>query len=206
MNTLFTIGHSNHELASLLELLRQHGVKAVADVRSHPYSGRLPQFNKPVLEKACKTNGLQYVFLGRELGARREEPCCYVVGQARYELVAKTAAFAEGLQRVLKGLSKYRVALLCAEKDPLTCHRTILVCRQLRGQGFEIQHIHADRNLESHEAAEERLMRLAGLEQPSLFAPHADQVEQAYDWQAARIAYRENIPTPEEELQSTGTQ
>ena len=117
------------------------------------------------MEKACKANGLQYVFLGRDLGARREEQGCYVDGQARYDLVAKTAAFAEGLQRVLKGLANYRVALLCAENDTLTCHRTILVCRHLRGQGFAIQHIHADGSLESHEAAEERLSRLAGLDQ-----------------------------------------
>lgn len=205
MNPLFTIGHSNHELSALLELLRRHGVQAVADVRSQPYSGRLPQFNRPVLEKACKENGLQYVFLGRELGARRDEPECYVEGQARYDLVAKTAAFAEGLQRVLKGLAKYRVALLCAEKDPLTCHRTILVCRHLRGRGLAIEHIHANGSLESHDAAESRLLRLAGLAQPSLFAVHAEQVEQAYDWQAARIAYRENSETPEDQLQSTGT-
>src|SRR5437016_1901354 len=102
MNTLFTIGHSNHELSALLELSRQHGVGAVADVRSQPYSGRLPQFNRPGLEKACKENGREDVFLGRELGARREEQDCYVEGQARYDLVAKTAAFAKGLQRVLK--------------------------------------------------------------------------------------------------------
>ena len=205
MNPLFTIGHSNHELSALLELLRRPGVQAVADVRSQPYSGRLPHFNQPVLEKACEENGLQYVFLGRELGARREEPCCYVDGQARYELVAKTAAFAEGLQRVLKGLAKYRVALLCAEKDPLTCHRTILVCRHLRGQGFPIQHIHADGSLESHEAAEERLLRLAGLGQPSLFATRSEQIEQAYEWQGARIAYRGHSSEPEEELQSKDT-
>ncbi len=205
MNTLFTIGHSNHELSALVGLLRQHGIGAVADVRSQPYSGRLPQFNRPVLEQALKENGLEYVFLGRELGARRDEPHCYADGQARYELVAKTPAFSKGLQRVLKGLAQYRVALLCAEKDPLTCHRTILVCRQLRSQGFAIQHIHADGSLESHEAAEERLLKLAGLGEPSLFATHEQQVEQAYDWQGARIAYRQNSTVPEEEFQSTGT-
>jgi uncharacterized protein (DUF488 family) len=205
MNTLFTIGHSNHELSALLGLLRQHGVGAVADVRSQPYSGRLPQFNRPVLEKACKENGLQYVFLGRELGARREEPCCYVDGQARYDLVAKTEEFSKGLGRVRKGLAEYRVALLCAEKDPLTCHRTILVCRHLRGQGFAIQHILADGSLESHEAAEERLLRLAGLAQPSLFATRTEQVEQAYEWQGARIAHRGHSAEPEEEFQSKDT-
>jgi len=204
MNTLFTIGHSNHELTALLDLLRRHGVQGVVDVRSHPFSARFPQFSRPVLERALKQNGLQYVFLGRELGARREEPECYVEGQARYDLVAKTAAFAEGLQRVLKGLVKYRVALLCAEKDPLTCHRTILVCRHLRGHGFPIQHIHADGSLESHEQAEERLLKQLELGQPSLFATHEQQVAQAYDEQGLKIAYRQNAILPEDELQSAG--
>src|SRR5712692_1910478 len=162
MNTLFTIGHSNHSIEVLVELLRQHAVQAVADVRSRPYSGRFPQFNRPVLKRELKESGLRYVFLGLELGARREESCCYVEGQARYDLVAKTNAFAEGLDRVIKGLSRYRIALLCAEKDPLTCHRTILVCRHLRWKGFPIQHILADGTLELHEAAENRLLSLLG--------------------------------------------
>jgi len=205
MNTLFTVGHSNHELNVLVDLLRRHDVEAVADVRSHPFSTRLPQFNRPLLEAALKQHGIQYVFLGRELGARREERECYVDGQARYDLVAKTGAFAEGIERVLKGLEKYQLALLCAEKDPLTCHRTILVCRHLRCRGVSIQHILADGSLESHEAAEERLLQISGLDQPSLFASREEQIEQAYDWQAAKVAYREEHSTPETELHSTAT-
>ena len=162
MNTLFTIGHSNHEMGVLVELLGRHLVQVVADVRSQPYSARLPQFNRSALKLALRANGLQYVFLGHELGARRDEASCYVDGQARYDLVSKTDAFAEGLDRVLRGLRKYRIALLCAEMDPLTCHRTILVCRHLRGRGFPIQHILADGSLESHEAAENRLLGKLG--------------------------------------------
>ncbi len=204
MNTLFTIGHSNHEIAALVELLRRHAVQVVADVRSQPFSARFPHFNRSALKLALRANGLQYVFLGRELGARREEAWCYVEGQARYDLVAKTDAFAEGLDRVLKGLRKYCVALLCAEMDPLTCHRTILVCRHLRGRGFPIQHILADGSLESHEAAEDRLLEKLGKMQPSLFATHEQLVEQAYDEQGYKIAFRQTNPVSEEELQSTG--
>ena len=201
MNTLFTIGHSNHEVATLLKLLQRHGVQVVADVRSHPFSARLPQFNRPVLERCLAENGLRYVFLGRELGARREEPQCYVEGQARYDLITKTSAFAEGLRRMLTGLNHYRVAMMCAEKDPLTCHRTILICRQLRGNGFPIQHILEDGSLESNEAAEERLLRLVNEEHPSLFASHREQIEQAYERQGLKIAYRESDAEPTDELQ-----
>src|SRR5688500_10615354 len=107
-----------------------HKIAAVADVRSSPYSARLQQFNKPVLKNALEQVGIAYVFLGNELGARRSEQDCYVEGQARYDLIAKTPAFREGIARVLKGVEKYRMTLLCAEKDPITCHRTILVSRE----------------------------------------------------------------------------
>jgi uncharacterized protein (DUF488 family) len=194
VNALFTIGHSDHELATLVGLLRRHRVEVVADVRSQPYSARLPQFNKDLLERGLRENDIQYVFLGRELGARRDEPECYVDGVARYDLVAKTAAFANGLLRVCNGIGEYNVALLCAEKDPLTCHRTILVCRHLRGFGFPIHHIHADGYLESHEVAEERLLQITGDAEPFLFSSRQEQIERAYDRQGLKIAYRQNMP------------
>jgi uncharacterized protein (DUF488 family) len=200
-NTLFTIGHSDHELAKLVALLRQHRVAVAADVRSQPYSARLPQFNKELLERGLREQGLQYVFLGRELGARRDEPECYAAGQARYDLVAKTVAFAKGLQRVRTGLEKCSVALLCAEKDPLTCHRTILVCRHLRGPGISIQHIHEDGRLESHEAAEERLLQITGDAEPFMFSSRQEQIERAYDRQGLKIAFRQNAPDPEKQFQ-----
>jgi uncharacterized protein (DUF488 family) len=200
MNTLFTIGHSDHELATLVELLRRHKAEVVADVRSQPYSARFPQFNKELLERGLRENGVQYVFLGRELGARRDEAECYVDGLARYDLVAKTVTFAKGLDRVRNGLGKYNVALLCAEKDPLTCHRTILVCRHLRGLGFPIQHIHEDGSLESHEAAEERLLQITGDAEPFWFASRQNQIERAYDRQGLKIAYRQTTPAPEDEF------
>ena len=199
MNPRFTVGHSNHELDVLLDLLQRHRVEAVADVRSEPFSPHYPQFGRPVLERTLGQSGRQYVFVGRELGARREERECYVDGQARYDLAAKTPAFAEGLRRVISGLRRYRVALLCAEKDPLMCHRAILVCRHLRGGGFPIHHILADASLESHASAEERLLQLAGLAEPSLFASLSERIEEAYDLQGAKIAYREAaVPAPTE--------
>jgi uncharacterized protein (DUF488 family) len=200
MSTLFTIGHSDHELATLIGLLHQHRVEVVADVRSQPYSARFPQFNKELLERELQENSVQYVFLGRELGARRDEPECYVDGLARYDLVAKTAAFAKGLLRVCNGLGKHNVALLCAEKDPLMCHRTILVCRHLRGLGFSIQHIHEDGNLESHEAAEERLLQITGDAEPFLFTSRREQIERAYDRQGLKIAYRQTASEPEDQF------
>ena len=203
MNTLFTIGHSTHDWSAFLELLRKHNVQAIADVRSQPYSSRFPQFSRASLEISLKESRIHYVFLGLELGARREEQCCYIDGQARYDLVAKTPAFHLGIRRILKGLGKYRLALLCAEKDPITCHRTILVCRHLRGKGFPIQHILGNGELESHESLEDRMLKLLGKNQASLFASRQELVEQAYEEQGGKIAYRQSPDAPDEELRTT---
>src|SRR5688572_26406621 len=202
MEKLFTIGHSTHEQSTLLRLLELHGVTAVADVRSNPFSARLPQFNRPVLDKALDEWGIRYSFLGKELGARRDEQHCYVDGQARYDRIAETPAFTEGIKRVLNGLENYRIALLCAEKDPITCHRTILVCRHLRRAGVTINHILADGSLEPHHAAEARLRAQFGLQQPSLFDTPEQQLEEAYDRQSLKIAYRAG--SSEEEEQDAG--
>lgn len=198
MNTLFTIGHSTHELKVFLDLLKSHNIQAIGDVRSQPYSGRFPQYSKEALEQTLKENHVRYVFLGKELGARRTEDCCYVEGQAKYELVAKTPAFSRGIERVLHGLSKYRLALLCSERDPLTCHRTILVCKHLRGKGFDIEHILADGTLESQEELEARMLKTLGKSQPSLFASREETIEHAYEEQGGRIAYRQSPNSKEE--------
>ncbi len=203
MNTLFTIGHSTHDLATFLELLRLHSVQAIADVRSQPFSSRFPHFSRSALEKSLKENHIRYVFLGHELGARREEECCYLDGKARYDLIAKTSAFHFGITRILKGLERYRLALLCAEKDPITCHRTILVCQHLRGKGFSIQHILGDGSLESHETLEDRMLKMLGKSQSSLFVSREQLVEQAYEEQGGKIAYRQSPDTSDEELRAT---
>src|SRR4051812_26369658 len=129
MVELFTIGHSTHTAEKFLDLLRIHRIEAIGDVRSSPFSAWTPQFNRPALEASLRAASVQYVFLGDELGARRAEREVYLGGVARYERIAKVAAFQSGLDRVRKGAQKYRLALMCAEKDPLECHRTILVCR-----------------------------------------------------------------------------
>lgn len=188
--TVFTVGHSNLELPAFLALLSKHQVEAVADVRSSPFSKYVPQFNRDVLEIALRKANVRYVPMGRELGARRGEPECYVESKARYELIAKAPLFQEGLERVRKGAEKFRLAMMCAEKDPLTCHRTILVCRHLK-PALDIRHILEDGSLESADQAEERLLDLLGLPAGDLFQSKADFIEQAYDKQGEKIAYVE---------------
>jgi hypothetical protein len=110
---IFTIGHSTHSAEEFVALLRQHQVEAVADVRSSPFSRFNPQFNREPLEQFLKVNGIRYVFLGKELGARSEDRSCYLDGRVQYGRLAQTPLFQSGLDRVLQGAAKYRVALMC---------------------------------------------------------------------------------------------
>ncbi len=195
--TLFTIGHSDHELSAFIERASCHGITAIADVRSQPYSRLHPQFNRETLCEALRRRGISYVFLGKELGARRVEREAYRGRQAAYDLIARLPVFLEGLERVRKGMTTHRVALLCAEKDPLTCHRTILVGRHLRADSIDIAHVLDDGSLETTEQAESRLLELTGLPPRDLFLSREQLVEQAYDRQAARIAYVTADDAPE---------
>ena len=187
--TVFTIGHSTHPQERFIGLLAQHGITALCDVRSKPYSRMNPQFNREELKAALKTHGIAYVFLGKELGARSEDPSCYENGKAQYDRLAHTELFQQGLRRVQEGMKKYCIVLMCAEKEPLECHRTILVARHLATHNLDIQHILATGKLESHADALRRLSRLVGLPEEDMFRSPEDIQADAYRRQENRIAY-----------------
>lgn len=209
-NKLFTIGHSNLDIDSFIDLLTQQGVTALADVRSSPYSRYLPHFNRELLKNSLSKSGIKYVFLGQELGARSQDKSCYVEQKAVYEKIAQTQPFVQGLERLIKGSQSYRIALMCAEKDPITCHRAILVCQHLKQFPLEINHILQDGSVESHQHLEERLLKIHQLNQPepnatvqlSLFEDSAstlpnqtlspqEALQEAYKRQGDKIAYVE---------------
>jgi len=186
---VFTIGHSNHEFAELLMLLRQHEITAVGDVRSQPYSRRYPQFSREPLEKSLKEAGVLYVFLGRELGARSDDPTCYENGSVKYERLAKTELFQSGLDRVERGMETQRLALLCAEKEPLNCHRFALVSRELARRGVEVLHILEDGRIEPHEETVLRMLQSLHLAERDLFRSQEEIVNTAYAMHGDKIAY-----------------
>lgn len=198
---IFTIGHSNHSIEKFISLLQKYGITAVADVRSHPYSRYLPHFNQSPLQTALSKAGISYVFLGRELGARPEDLSCYdLEGKALYEKIAATSLFATGIQRLIEGAEKYHIALMCAEKDPITCHRTILVCKNLRQYNVHINHILPEGILESQSELEERLLakfnksnnqpiQLSLFEAPPQATGSEIDLDIAYQRQGDEIAY-----------------
>jgi uncharacterized protein (DUF488 family) len=170
-------------------LLKRHGVMALADVRSAPFSRFNPQFNKAALQESLKPQRIKYVFLGRELGARSDDPASYENGRVHYARLARTTLFKTGLNRVIEGAGKYRLALMCAEKEPLECHRTLLVARALVERGVVVEHILADGSLETYENALTRLLDLLGLPQQDLFRGRQQLIEEAMARQEERIAF-----------------
>ena len=196
--TIFTIGHSIHPIERFLGLLEMNGITAVADVRSSPFSRHNPQFNKDTLPEDLKKRDIAYVFVGKELGARSDDSSCYERGKIRYDRLAGTSIFKAGIERVLSGAQKYRVALMCAEKEPLDCHRTLLVSRALERRGVSILHILSDGSTEPQPQTMCRLLDLTGLPQVDMFCSHEQLIERACEMREEKIAHVDESLASEE--------
>ena len=189
MEEIFTIGHSNHPIDKFVELLLLNQITALCDVRSSPYSKFNPQFNREAIQSELKKHRIAYVYLGKELGPRSDDPGCYENGRVQYSLLAEKDLFHEGIRRVKEGMKSYRIALMCSEKDPVMCHRTILVCRRLAADGMGIRHILDDGGIEEHDHAMARLRRLLKLPEADLFTSSEQMMDRAYDVQGKKIAH-----------------
>ena len=194
---VLTIGHSNHTIERFIELLCQHRVTAVADVRSSPYSQMHAQFNREALAVALKREAIAYSFLGRELGGRPADKTCYENGRVQYKRVAATPIFRSGLDRILAGVQSFRIALMCAEREPLECHRTLLVAPELEKAGITVLHLHVDGRTESHTDAMSRLLDLFRLADEDLFRSRSELIEEACYRQQERVAFAEK-PSPQD--------
>ena len=187
---IYTIGHSKHPIDQFIALLQPHGIDALADVRSTPYSRFNPQFNKEKLQTALAAAGIRYVFLGEELGARTKDPSCYdEEGRVSYAKLAQTELFRKGIERLLTGMQQHRIAIMCAEREPLNCHRTILVSRELERAGVPVTHILHDGALEPHTQLMIRLAAELDLVGTDMFRAPNELIEDAYEKQGSRIAY-----------------
>jgi len=198
---LFTIGYSGRSIDNLIALLEHYKITVLCDVRSVPYSSRNPQFNRELLKKELKSHDIKYVFLGEELGARPKDPSCYINGKALYQMIAESTLFKNGLERIRLGMQKdYVLALMCAEKDPMACHRSILICRNLRDSLIDIRHIINHNTTETQADLEKRLIAQLKL-YPDLFKdtdPNA-LIERAYEVQGDRMAYVEKAEREQDE-------
>ncbi|MEL1135054.1 DUF488 domain-containing protein [Desulfitobacterium sp. THU1] len=174
MFTVYTIGHSTHSHEQLLKLLKEKDINCVVDVRSVPYSRYANLYNREVLKAFLNTNKIIYLFMGKELGARQASPLLYTPeGYLDFEKTSKSDVFRSGIKRVLVGLEKnYIIALMCTEKDPIDCHRAILVGKELKEVGCSVRHILEDGKIETQEELEMRMINTCfpDWRQLSLFA------------------------------------
>ena len=193
--SFFTIGHSSLELNEFLKHLIAHQIKIVCDVRSRPASFRFPQFNREPLEACLAAAGIKYEFLGESLGGRPSDPRAYHAdGLVNYEERRKAADFRAGIAQALKLSRASNIVLMCAEEDPLQCHRFLMICPALLECGVTPLHIRRGGSLESQREAEDRLLKsndLAAFDSGSLFVSEREAaLKDALRRQARAFAFR----------------
>lgn len=157
---IYTIGHSNYQIEKLIDMIKYYKINCVVDIRGIPYSKYNVQYNKEEIAKTLKEAGFLYIYMAKEFAANREKKISYTKdGYCDFEKVISEKDFLNGIERLKIGCEKgYKIALLGAMQDPIRCHRSILVGRALRKEGFEVKHILDDYTLASQENIEENLL------------------------------------------------
>lgn len=156
-SNIWSVGHSNVPFSKISELLCQHEIAEIADVRSVPFSRYTPHFNKDNLELALKQVGIRYSFMGESLGGRPPEAELYdEEGHVLYERLARNFRFMQGIEDICIRSELHRIAMMCSEESPENCHRRLLIGRVLREQGIETMHIHGSGKVSSDLALEQR--------------------------------------------------
>lgn len=189
--TLYTIGYATKAIDVFIKQLQRYRVNAVADVRSVPYSSAFFDYHQEPLRRRLEQAGIRYVYLGDELGPRSRDDGHYdECGQVQFDRLMQAPLFRQGIERVSQGLEKgFTIALMCAEKDPATCHRSLLIAYYLQRQPhWSVQHIRHQGDLESQAALETRLREIHGAGD-DLFASAEEQLQRAYRMQLKKTAY-----------------
>ena len=154
--TIYTIGHSNVSAERIIELLKEHEIQVLVDVRSAPYSRYSPQFNRESFKAELKTKaGIDYEHAGGTLGGRPEDPTCYKEdGKPDYEAIQKKPWYSDGITYLLQVAEKQKTAIMCSEEDPDRCHRHKLITQTLLEKKIEVVHIRGSGQLEKALKAE----------------------------------------------------
>lgn len=188
---LYTIGYATKPIAVFIKQLQENQINAVADIRSVPYSNRFYDYHKEAIAEHLRANGIRYAYLGDELGPRSKDPSHYDDNnQIQFDRLMQADLFKQGIQRLDEGLNKgFRIALMCAEKDAATCHRSLLVGYFLqRNSDWLVCHISHEGDIETQTDLEERLCTLHNLGD-DLFADEDEIARQAYQRQLRKTSY-----------------
>jgi len=192
---LYTIGHSNQEMSDLLGILIRHEIHLVCDVRSRPGSFRFPQFNREPLMAQLAAAKIIYQFFGDQFGGRPIDSRYYRAdGLVDYAARRTAPDFLEATDRLTGLLQSQNLVLMCAEEDPLHCHRFLLICPALVQRGIVPLHLRRGAALETHRDAEDRLLQLHGfadVTSNSLFSQgRAAALDDALRLQAEQYGFR----------------
>jgi uncharacterized protein (DUF488 family) len=193
---LFSIGHSNIAAAHFLAMLQDAGVSVIADVRTVPYSRFFPWFSQKTLAASLAAASIGYVAMGDTLGGRPRDVSLYRDGVADYEAMAAQREYRAGLGRLLDAAARSCVCLMCAEREPLDCHRCLLVARGLAERGLAVGHILHNGSIEPHAATEQRLLALDGGSCDLFASGQRERLAAAYRRQVRAVAFRRKTPKP----------
>jgi uncharacterized protein (DUF488 family) len=197
---LFSIGHSNIPQERFLAMLRDAGVTLIADVRTVPYSRFAPWFSQKPLAASLSACSVGYAAMGAALGGRPHDQRLYGDGVADYERMAAQPEFQAGLDRLVEAAAQARVCMLCAEREPLDCHRCLLVARRLAERGLAVKHILHNGLIEPHATTEQRLLALEGQGDEQgcdLFVSgQRERLAAAYQRRTRAVAFRRKNPAP----------
>ena len=188
MNKIFTIGYAGIKLTTFIEVLKENKISFLIDVRSVPRSQYFPAFNDKNIQGELLKNGIEYSNFKNEFGARQYDKDFYTNGVLNFEKFSKSKQFQNGIKLIKDLTKKNNICLMCAEIDPLNCHRAILIAKEVNYSGFEVVHIIAKRNgeitYENHTDLEKRLLET--------YKKQTDNLQIAYQKHNAIIGHKKD--------------
>ena len=161
ISCIYTIGYSAFSIDEFIETIKNFGISCVIDVRSSPFSNYYADYNKDTLERTLKEHNILYRNYANEFGARQTDLMFYTGDIVDFDKFIKSDQFLEGVSKVNKGIERgYSFVLMCAEKDPIKCHRSIMLGKGFSENGFDVKHIVSKTEIESQRELEERLLEM----------------------------------------------
>jgi uncharacterized protein (DUF488 family) len=191
---LYTIGYSGFQVRDFIKELKKRDVNAVVDVRSKPYSKFHSDYNKEAITEILSQHNIHYFNFDKSFGARQTNPKYCTDGYVDFEKFARSEIFLDGINRIADGCENGMViALMCAEKDPISCHRAILVSRYLTE--YDVRHIVPGGEDITQSELENRLLEeyFSNRNQMNLFGEHKtddELIAEAYRIKNQKIGYR----------------
>ena len=168
---IYTIGYGSRPIEQFIEVLQQHEIAYLIDVRSTPYSRYKPEFSKEALAVELQRHRIRYVFMGNTLGGHPDDETCYdKQGQVDYEKVKDTGGYQRGIERLQNAFDQQQcVAIMCSEGKPEQCHRSKLIGASLDAEDILVTHIDENDEQQTQDNVIERLTK----GQMLLFGEHA---------------------------------